>query len=150
MEASSGGGQRYTDRGVTGRRKRPLQRCAQIVDPWDMVRQPFVGWPRLRLRLGAFKNIQITSGVASCHRVKLTSLDELLEGISPGRFEQPIACHRAADVRGHERFRDQARQAIDDFCRANLVIRRYRARGPECEAAGEDCQAAQPHALVVG
>jgi len=39
------------------------------------------GWPRLRLRLSTFKNIQIPSGMASRHRVELAGLNELLERI---------------------------------------------------------------------
>src|ERR1700738_2389178 len=93
------GSQRHADRGVTTRRKGPVERGAQIVDSRDVVCQPFVGWPRLRLRLGAFEKIQIASGMASRRRVELAGLNELLERISSGRFEQPIAYLRAATVR---------------------------------------------------
>jgi hypothetical protein len=52
--------------------------------------------------------------MASRRRVKLAILNELLQRIGPGRFEQPIAYHRVASVRGHKRLHDQVRNAIDD------------------------------------
>jgi hypothetical protein len=58
-----------------------------------------------------------------------------------------MAYHRAASVRGHERFRDQVRNAINDLRWLNLVIRRYCSRGLQCETAREDCQAPQHYAL---
>src|SRR5260221_9031628 len=39
---------------------------------------------------------------------------------------------------------------MDDLRRRNLVIRRYRTGGRHCEAASEDCQATQHHALGFG
>jgi hypothetical protein len=85
--------------------------------------------------------------MAARGRVELSSFYELLERIRPGRFEQPMAYDRAASVRGHERFRDQVRNAIDDSRCLNLVIRRYCSRGLQCEATREDCQAPQHYAL---
>ncbi len=88
--------------------------------------------------------------MASRCRVELAGLNELFERISPGGFEQPIAYRRAARIRGHQRFRHQVRNPIDDVRRRNLGIRYYGTRGLKCEAAGEDCQATQQHALGFG
>ena len=88
--------------------------------------------------------------MTSRRRVELAGLNELFERISPGRFEQPIAYCRVAEVRGHERFRDQVGNAIDDVPPCNLVIRRYRTSGLQREAAGENCQTTQHHALGLG
>ena len=40
--------------------------------------------------------------------------------------------------------------AIVDLGRRNLVIRPYRARVSQCEAAGEDCQTTQSDTLGFG
>src|ERR1700733_13174151 len=149
-QGARGGSQRHADRSVTTRRKGPVERRAQIVNSRDVVCQPFVGWPRRRLRLGPFKQIQIASGMASRHRVELAGLNELFERISAGRFEQAIAYPLAPAVCSQKRFRDEVRNAIDDLRRRNLMIRRYRTRGLQCEAASEDCQATQHHALRFG
>ena len=85
--------------------------------------------------------------MAPRRRVELAGLAKLLERISSGRLEQPIAQHRAAGVRGHQRLRDQVRNAIDDIRRCDRIIRRYRPRGRQDEAARENCQAAQHDAL---
>jgi hypothetical protein len=136
-QGNRGGSQGHADRGVADRRKSPVERRAQIVDCRAVVCQPFVRWPRFRFGLGAFEKIQIASGMASRRPVELASLYELLERISSGRFEQPMAYHRAASVGGHERFRDQVHNAIDDARCLNLVIRSYRTRGLQCEAPGK-------------
>jgi hypothetical protein len=88
--------------------------------------------------------------MASRYRVEFASLNELFKRISTGRFEQPIVYRLAATVRGHEGFLDQFRNAINDLRRRNLMIRRYRTRGLQCEAASEDCQATQHYALGFG
>src|ERR1700693_161055 len=149
-QGNRGGSQCHADRGVTARRKGPVEWRAQIVDSWAVLCQPFVGWPRLRLRLGAFKKVPIAFGVASRCRVELAGLNELLERIISGGFEQAIAYCRAASVRSHERFRDQVRNAIDDVQRRNRVNCYYRTRSLQREAASEDCQATQQHALGFG
>src|SRR5271154_93763 len=145
-----GGSQRYADRGIAAWGKGPVERRTDVVDPRAKICQPFIGWSCLRLRLSALKKIQIMTGMASRHRVELASFNELFERISAGRLKQPIAYPRAASVHRHERFCDQARNAIDHLQGRNVVIRCYRARSLQCEAAGEDGQVTQYYALGLG
>lgn len=85
--------------------------------------------------------------MAPRRRVELACLNEPLKRISTGRFEQPMAHERPVGIHDHQRFRDEVGNAIHNLLRSNFVICCYRTRVLQCEAADEDRQATQYHAL---
>jgi hypothetical protein len=78
-------------------------------------------------------------GVAPPRRTRRLLRASRANKLGPFRAADSVPSHRH---RPRSRaIRDQVRNAIDDLRRRNLVIRRYRTRGLQCEAASEDCLA---------
>jgi len=75
---------------------------------------------------------------------------ELLQGVGPRRLDQPVARHRAIDIRRYDGLRDQVRDAFDDFRRADLGARRDGARRSQRESVGEDRKAPEYRPLGPG
>src|SRR5205807_838005 len=98
---------------VTDRRKGPVQRRWQIVDPAAISGQPFGGGPRLQFDFGPLEEIPTVFGVASRELLEFAALRELLVREGPRRLEQPIPPRCATEIRRDERLRNQVCGAID-------------------------------------
>ena len=146
-QGDRGGGQRHADRCIAARRKGPVQRHAQIVDPAAVSGQPFSGGSRLQFDFGPLEEIATIFRMASSHLLEFPALREFLERVGPRRLEQPIPPRCAAEIRREERLPDQVRGAADNVRAGDLVSRRYCTRRLQCEAAGKDRQPPQDHTL---
>jgi hypothetical protein len=94
-----GGCQRHPDRGVTDRRKGPVQRRPHIVDPAGVSGQPFGGGARLQFDFGPLEEIPTVFGVASGELFEFAALREFLERVGPRRLKQPIPPRCATEIR---------------------------------------------------
>ena len=149
-ERHRGGREGDTDRGISARRERPIERRAQVVDVASIDGQPVGGGPRLPFRLGALEQIPVILGMAPREPLELAALDEFLACVRARRLEEPIGHDRPADVRRHQRLGDQVRHALDDVRGGDLEARSDRGGRVEREAPGEDRQAPQDHPLGRG
>jgi len=102
-----GGRQCHSDRRITARRKGPVQRRAQIVDPAAVSGQPFGGGSCLQFGFGPLEKIPIVFGVTSRDLLEFAALREFLERVGPRRLEQPIPPRCATEIRREERLRDK-------------------------------------------
>ena len=94
-----GGSQCHPDRCIAARRKGPVERRAQIVDPAGVSGQPFGGGARLQFDFGPLEEIPTVFGVASRDLFEFAALPEFLERVGPRRLEQPIPPRCATEIR---------------------------------------------------
>jgi len=145
-----GGRQRRPDRRITGRRKRPIEGRAEVVDPGSVIGQPFGPRPCLRLDFGPLEKIPVIFGVATCEPFAFPAFAELFERVGPRRVEQAVARDAAVNLRRGQRLRDQIGKTVNDFRRRKLWARHNRTGRLPSEGTGKDRQAAQEHAFGLG
>ena len=99
--------QGHADRCVASRRKRPVQRRANIVDPRLVsppATQPWVASP---IRLGPLEEVPVIFGVAPCRPNLNSPLSvSFLKSVGSRRLKQPIVHPSVAGLRRDERLCD--------------------------------------------
>jgi len=87
---------------ITGWRKRPVERRAQIVTTPPVIGQPFCCWPRFPFGFGPLEEVSVKFGVATRDRVQLAALGKLFERVGPRRVEQPVSLDAAVGFRQNQ------------------------------------------------
>ena len=143
-------GQRDTNGCIAAGRKRPLERCTEIVNARAIFGKPLGHRPRFGFGFGPLKQTQVVFGVTPGDLFALAAFDEFLKRVGANSLWRSVTHHHAADIHRHKRFRDQIGEALDDFRRGDLCARRDGARRLLGEPTGEDRQATQDNAFRLG
>jgi hypothetical protein len=86
-------------RRISGRRKRPIERRAQVVDLTPVVDRPLRRGSRLQFGLGLLEKIPVILGVAAREPFAFPALAELFDRVGPRHVEQAVARDAAVNLR---------------------------------------------------
>ena len=138
-----GGSQCHADRGVTARRKRPVERRAQIVDLAAVIAQPFGRGPRLPFDFGPLEQTAVIFGVAAREPLAFAALAQLFQSVGTRRVKQAVISHVAADVGRNQRFCREVCDRFENIGGADAVVGGNRSRCIDGEIALEHGNAPQ-------
>src|SRR5580700_7882354 len=142
--------QRDAERRVTARRKGPVERGTQIVDPPGVFAEPFGRGSNPPFRFGPLEQVPIVFRVAPCDPFSFSVLAKLFERVSTCGIEQSITRDGTLDVAHNQRLCDQAGKAVDRVQLGEVQARRYRSSSLQTELTSEDGEATQQDALGLG
>ena len=101
--------ERHSERRVSTRRERPVERGAEVVDLPAVDREPLAGGAALQLGVGPLEEAPVVLGVAPGGGVELAGL---LERIGARGLEETVARDRAHRLDHHQGLGDQVGRAV--------------------------------------
>jgi hypothetical protein len=100
------------------------------------------------LRIVLRREVRVPGAVGAFEQLPLAHLMQPLAGILAHRLEQLVAGRATLAVDAHERLFDQAAEQLEDRAGSERLTAAYLLGGLEAEAAGEDGEPPEQHALV--